>query len=222
MSLTVDDLRERYLGLVSKSEEQFYQRLNEAESRLQETAKWEWCKTEADLDVVEGCIYLDPTVHAALLGIRVDSGSRVIRPREIEYTPPMGVKTEGGEPGLGHLIDCGRVSVVLVEGQDPVKRRKYRIADLVTGTTVECLLHLAHTTLTHVDDILLCPSSRAIKMAMLAINYEEVDDHERAKAYWADAYQALNEHEATFRGGVRGSLQIQPFGDSIDPVNAIM
>jgi hypothetical protein len=222
MSLTVDDMRLQYLDLVSRDEDQFFRRVNEAEARLLETAKWGWCKVEAELDVVNGCVYLDPGVHAALLGVRVDDSGRVIRPRETEYTPPYGIKAEAGVPGLGHLVDCGMVAVTLDEGSDPVRRRKYRIADLVLGDTVEALLHLAHVRLIHGGDYLTCPSSRAIKMAMLAINYEEVDDYERSKAYWAEAYQALNEHEATTRGGVRGSVQVQPFGDGIEPVGAIM
>lgn len=222
MSLTVEDLRERYLALVAKDDEGFFRLLNEADARLLETAKWNWCKTEADLDVVDGCVYVDPSDYAALLGIRVDDGARVIRPREIEYTPPNGVKSEAGEPGLGHLVDCGIVSVVLDENVGAVRRRKYRIADVVTDTTVECLLHLAHIPVTGLEDYVFCPSARALKLAMRAINYEEVDDYERAKAFWADAYQALNENESTNRGGVRASWQIQPFGDGIDPVGAIM
>jgi hypothetical protein len=222
MSISVSELSARYLGLVAKDELEFYRRLNEAEARLLETAKWEWCKVEAELPVVDGSVYLDPEIHASLLGVRVDESGRVIRPRETEYASPYGHKAEAGEPGLGHLVSCGIVMVTLDEDEGPVRRRKYRIADIVTGDTVEALLLLAHTPLIHPGDYTLCPSSRALKMAVLAINYEEVDDYERSKAYWAEAYQALNEYEATSRGGVRGSISVQPFGEGIQPVNAIM
>jgi hypothetical protein len=220
MSLTVSTLSSNYQSLVAKDEVEFERRLNEAHARLLETAKWDWCKVEAELPVEDGCVYLDPAIHASLLGVRVDDSGRTIYPRETEYNPSTGYKSEAGSPGPGHLVSCGLVTMT-VDGEE-VRRKKYRIADIVAGATVEALLHLAHQHLCHPDDYTLCPSSRAMKMAMLAIHYEEVDDFERAEACWAKAYQALNEHEATTRGGVRGNVQVQPFGDGIEPVGAIM
>jgi hypothetical protein len=220
MSISVSDLSAKYLSLVAKDRVEFERRLNEAHARLLETAKWDWCKVEADLDVVDGCVYLDPAVYSSLLGVRVDKSGRTIYPREAEYNPTTGYKAEVGEPGLGHLVSCGMVTIVVDD--EEVRRKKYRIADIVTGTTVEALLHLSHVHLCHPDDYLICPSSRAMKMAMMALHYEEVDDFDRAKACWAEAYQALNEHESTTRGGVRGNVQIQPFGDGVEPVGAIM
>lgn len=221
MSLTVEDLRERYLELVSRDESHFFRLLNEAEARLQETARWNWCKQRADIPVEDGHIYLDPTVHAALLGVVLDDGARVIRPAEIEFTPGSSYVASAGQPGHGHLVDCGLYKTVQ-EDDTILVRRKYKVADLVNGETADCLLHLAHTTLNHIGDFTLCPSARALKLAMLAVGYEEQDDVERAKQYWADAYAALNEQEVTQRGGVRGSSTIQPFGDGVEPVGVIM
>jgi hypothetical protein len=286
MSLTVEDLRERYLELVSRDETHFFRLLNEAESRLQETAKWNWCKTEATIPVEDGHVYLDPSVYAALMGIILDDGARVIRPREIEFSAGGYGRSRAGECGQGHLVDCGIVTTY-PDADTRLRRRKYKVADLVredttstitiaetgaplnitsndkvaklfigsvqqvngvygkvgsvlpvigisqitgNGTltvgpiapTVDCLLHLAHTVLVHPGDYTLCPSARAIKLAMLAVGYEEVNDADRAKVYWADAYSALNEQESTQRGGVRGSATIQPFGDGVYPVRSLM
>ena len=221
MSLTVEDLRERYLALVASDETHFYRLLNEAQARLQETAKWNWCKTEAVIAVEDGHVYLDPSVHAALLGVIVDDGARVVRPREIEFSPHGLGRAGAGDSGGGHLVDCGIVTTVQPD-DTLLRRRKYKVADVVTGETADCLLHFAHTRLTDPGDYTLCPSARAIKLAMLAVGYEEVDDADRAKTYWADAYAALNEQEATQRGGVRGSVPIQPFGDGVHPVGALM
>ena len=217
MSLTVEDLRERYMDLVARDETHFYRLLNEAEARLQETSKWNWCKTEATLPVEDGHVYLDPSVYAALLGIIVDDGARVIRPREIEFSPNGMGRSVAGESGGGHIVDCG----IIQDSDTLLRRRKYKVADVVTGETVDCLLHWAHTRLIAIGDYTLCPSARALKLAMLAVGYEEVDDSDRAKTYWADAYTALNEQEATQRGGVRGSVTIQPFGDGIIPVGSL-
>jgi hypothetical protein len=221
MSLTVADLRDRYLALVASDEVHFYRLLNEAEARLQETAKWNWCKTEAVLDVEDGHVYLDPAVYASLLGVILDNGARVVRPREIEFTPGGYGRAIAGDPGAGHIVDCGIVTSYL-EDDTRVSRRKYKVADAVSGSTADCLLQWAHTALVHYGDYTLCPSARALKLAMLAVGYEEVDDADRAKTYWADAFAALNEQESTQRGGVRGSATIQPFGDGISPVGSLM
>lgn len=429
MSLTVSTLKSRYQNLLAPGDDaRFLRLLNEAEERLQETAKWAWTKTEVDLTVDSGCVYLDPTVHASLLGVRVDDSGRVIRPRDNEFAPHTGYKTVGGELGDGHLVDCGIVStltpgdaasvtvgtdadnnitftsvapgtagnditaeiaavdfhstVIAVtvsdlaitvtpspvsagvagfltsDGSTPVvfpdmpltginigenafesgtygpgteyfsvaylnytlgwgvyysnngadtaewrsgshpvdevpdptdplltwtpvgtatgspvltfnpstaqqvidavnaaativtaaasgtvtgavaavaatsltggtdttlRRRKYKIADTtVDGDTVEGLVLLAHTELSDDADIPLCPSSRALKLAMYACNYEEGSDEDRAKVNWGDAYAALSEDEATKRGGVRASMPMQPFGDGVSSIGAIM
>jgi hypothetical protein len=331
MSLSLDTLRERYLELVATDYLHFLRLLNEAEARLLETAKWNWCKVEAELPVEAGYLFLDPSEYAALLGVILDDGARVIRPREVEFTPNGPGRSEPDKPGPGHLIDCGIVRVVdvsgipqtltvagivfndtpldplsLTRGADiagfpswtgtvpgapnnvtlgrpgavvvfldttephswvimiddsetyyatsvgvtptpvgltnwtvfwgagtptvtgvgypagpPLRRRKYKLADVVHADTVACLLHLAHVPMVEPDDLTACPSARALKLAMMAVGYEEVDDLERAKTYWADAYAALSEQEATQRGGVRGSATIQPFGDGIRPVDIL-
>jgi len=220
MSLSVGVLYERYLELVARDETHFFRLLNEAEARLQETAKWNWCKTEAELPVEAGYLYLDPSVHVALLGLILDRGARVIRPREVEYTPNGPQRAEADKPGPGHLIDCGIVKLT-VGGTTELRRRKYKVADVAKTDTVECLLHLAHTPLTAVGDYTLCPSARALKLAMLAVGYEEVDDAERSATFWTSAYAALSEQESTQRGGVRGSATIQPFGDGVHPVGGL-
>lgn len=223
MSIPVKDLRDNYISLVASDgdESRFFRLLNEAESRLQETAKWSWTKAEIELAAVGGCIYLDPARYASLLGVILDEGARVLRPREIEYAPHQGRVSVPGRPGPGHLVDCGVVTLTL-EGE-VVSRRKYKISDLVEdGTLLSCLVHLAHTTLERIDDYTLCPSARALKLAMLACTFEEAIDLERSKAFWQDAATSLSEDEATKRGSIRSTQPMQPFGDGISPIGLIM
>lgn len=200
-------------------EAKFSRLLNEAESRLQETAKWNWTKAEAELPVEDGYVYLDPELYDSLLGVILDDGARVIRPREIEFAPNFGQRSVAGEAGSGVVIDMGKVTVTIDDVE--VKRRKYKVADVVQTPTADCLLHLAHVTLTGMDDYLACPSARAMKLAMFACLYEEANDLERSKSFWAEAYQALSEDEATKRGASRGSISVQPFGDGVDTISPI-
>jgi hypothetical protein len=220
MSYSVIAIRDRYMDLVAKDETQFFRLLNEAEARLLETAMWNWTKVRAELTVVDGHVYLDPAVYASLLGIVLDDGARIIRPQETEFTPGTSDVATAGEVGYGHLIDCG---IVLVDlgGPAPVPRKKYKIAGSVSDTTVDCLLHLSHTPLTLFTEYLLCPSARAIKLAMQAVVYEEADDVERAEAFWSKAYSALSEQEKTQRGNSRGSITMQFFGEGIAPIGNI-
>lgn len=90
------------------------------------------------------------------------------------------------------------------------------------GDTVDVLVHLAHTTLVSDDDLSLCPSARALKLAMMACIYEETNDIARAAEYRSQAEEALNENEKTHRGGIRASASIQPFGAGISPVGNLM
>lgn len=206
------------MDLVAPGDEpKFLRILNEAESRLQESARWNWTKTEIPLDVVDGHVYLDPALYASLLGVMINKSGRVVRPRDIEFAPNQGYRTTAGDGGLGYLVDCG-IAVV-----EEVRRRKYKIVDMTSATTTaEGLVHLAHVELSGDEDLLACPSARALKLAMFACVIEEANDLDRANVFWSQAYSALNDDEAAKRGGIRGVAPIQPFGDGVSPIGAIM
>lgn len=220
MSLHVTCLIEKYQALVAPGDDdRFYRLLNEAESRLQETARWNWTKAEIELTVTDGCIMIDPAIHKSLLGIQVGDSrtGRIIRPRETEFSPEVGYHTDPGAGGSGYLVDQGIVTITV--NDIPVKRRKYKIVDLTdNGDTVVGFVHLAHVLLRHGNDYTACPSSRALKLAMYGCNYEEANDLERAKIFWAEAYAALGEEEASHRGGIRSQFPIQPNGEGIHPI----
>ena len=217
MSLPVSIIQARYANLVSPGDEGTFMRLlNEAEERLMASSKWYWTKAEVDLTVTDRTVYLDPDLYSALLGVLVDGTGRVIRPREIEFAPDQGFRHSGDEQ-TGFLIDDGIVMV------DDVRQRKYRIVDDVADDdTVTGLVLLAHQELTSYEDLTACPSARALKMAMYAVNYEEVNDLERAQACWSQAYAALDEDETAKRGGVRGNLPAQPFGEGVPSVDLLI
>lgn len=222
MSHTVASLKASYQELVAPgSGTRFLRLLNEAESRLQETAKWHWTKTEIPLTITDGCVHIDPTLYASLLGVLFEGTGRVVRPREIEFTPDAGARTVAGAGGTGYLVDSGIVTVDLGSGN--VTRRQYKIVDVVDDdATAEGLVLYAHQALSSDSDISRCPSSRALKLAMYACLYEEANDLERSKGYWADAYAALDENEATVRGGNRPVRPAQPWGEGVSPIANLM
>lgn len=223
MSLTLETLSEQFMTLVAPADDDilFIRRINEVEARLQESARWHWTKAEVDFDVEDGHVYLDPDLYASLIGVIFEDSGRVIRPRDMEFAPGAVGRPTGGAGGDGYLVDCGIVDRT-VDGET-VKRRKYKIVDVTSNAnTVTGLAHLAHRRLEDPGDIAACPSSRALKLGLYAVQYEEVNDLERADAMWQQAYQALNENEKATRGGVRAVLPIQPFGEGIEPVGAIM
>ena len=223
MSLPVQQLIDSYQELVAPGNDpRFFRLLNEAESRLLETAKWNWTQTEVELTVDAGCVYIDPAVHKALLGAQVGGSrtGRIIRPRGTEFAAEVGYHTDAGAGGTGYLVDQGIISLTIDD--EPARRRKYKIVDLTEdGDTVIGFAHLAHITLTSEDDYTLCPSSRALKLAMYACLYEEANDLERAKNFWAESYAALSEDEASHRGGIRAQVPIQPSGEGISPISAL-
>jgi len=223
MSLTLETLSEQFSSLVAPAGDDlsFVRRVNEVESRLQESARWHWTKAEVEFVVEDGHVYLDPELYASLLGIIVNEVGRIIRPRDMEFAPGTVGRPVGGEVGDGYLVDCGVVDRTV--DAEVVKRRKYKIVDTTSNEdTVTGLVHLAHQRLEDPADITACPSSRAIKLGLYAVQYEEVNDLERASAMWGQAYGALDENEKTTRGGVRTVHPIQPFGEGIEPVGALM
>ena len=223
MSLTLECLAEQFMPLVAPAGDDttFLRRINEVEARLQESARWHWTKAEVELDVEDGHVYLDPDYYSALLGVIFDDLGRIIRPRDMEFAPGSFGRPAAGSVGDGYLVDCGIVDHV-VEGET-VKHRKYKIVDSTTNDdTVTGLVHLAHRKLEYPGDIAACPSTRAFKLGLYAVQYEEASDIERANVMWQEAYAALNEDEKTKRGGVRTIQSIQPFGEGIEPVGAIL
>lgn len=230
MSLPVHVFTERYLAQIAPGDNAGFVRiLNEAEERLMETGRWHWCKALVTLVVEDGGrVRLDPSVHRAILGCTVDNGATVIQTRELEFLPGGPGREDPAAGNAGYLIDEGIVVVPDNEGSDSgedggvVLRRSYKIMPVVEdGDTVEALVHLAHPELsTDSPDntTCACPSSGALKLAMLAVVYEEANDFVRSQDYWQRAHALLDGDEKTNRGGARATPSVQPFGPGISPV----
>ena len=56
------------------------------------------------------------------------------------------------------------------------------------------------------------PNLGALKMGLMALNYETENDLERAEVFWAKCWQLLNEEKAAHRGGNRFPLNTMPGG----------
>ena len=79
--------------------------------------------------------------------------------------------------------------------------RRYRIThpDFVNGSSVYALCELGYVPLTETDDILLVQNMDALKMMVMAIEFENEREFQAAKAYEADAYRMIEEQRSSER-----------------------
>lgn len=79
--------------------------------------------------------------------------------------------------------------------------RRYRITspDYVNGSSIYALCELGYTPLTHEDDILIVQNMDALKMMVMAIEFENEREFQAAKAYEADAYRLIEDQRTAER-----------------------
>ena len=85
-------------------------------------------------------------------------------------------------------------------------------ADEAYPTVIRCLCKLKYTKLVAETDIVLPSNLGALKMALMAIGYEDQNDMKTAKIYWADCYALLNDEMKEARGGATLRVRISPNG----------
>ena len=76
--------------------------------------------------------------------------------------------------------------------------RRYRIThpDYVDGSSVYALCELGYVPLSELDDVLIVQNMDALKMMVMAIEFENERDFQQAKAYEADAYRLIEEQRS--------------------------
>ena len=76
--------------------------------------------------------------------------------------------------------------------------RRYRITspDYVLGSSVYALCELGYVPLESLDDVLIVQNLDALKMMVMAIEFENERDFKSAKAYEADAYRLIEEQRS--------------------------
>ena len=93
--------------------------------------------------------------------------------------------------------------------------RRYRITspDYVNGASIYALCELGYTPLTHEDDILIVQNMDALKMMVMAIEFENEREFQAAKAYEADAYRLIEDQRTSERQHDYNLIQMdQAFG----------
>ena len=105
------------------------------------------------------------------------------------------------EPSIGDR-DGNTYVTPAVTRDYPVHTRTYKIHGGINLTDpVSVLASKAPATIEDDDSVPHCPSLTALKLAMMAIIYEEASDRERGIAYWNDALAALTEKAIQIQGG---------------------
>ena len=87
--------------------------------------------------------------------------------------------------------------------------RRYRITypDYVDGSSVYALCELGYVPLASLDDVLIVQNMDALKMMVMAIEFENERDFQSAKAYEADAYRLIEEQRTGERAHDHNLIQ---------------
>lgn len=88
---------------------------------------------------------------------------------------------------------------------------RYRVPDGDWGDTIECLCKRAFVPVVADADIVIPGNIGALKMGLMALQYEDKNDLERAEIYWNKAFTILNSELEQFKGdSILPSVQMQP------------
>lgn len=218
MSYTVSQLKELFQDQIAPGNDlEFLRLLQEAEIRVLEAGRWQWCRARATLTPVVGIITL-PSTYASILGAQVEGFPTPINAMDFEFAPDGVGEIEVRGGGSTRLIDQGVTDAGV---------RTYKVVGCDTDDlVVEALLHKAPATLYDSDtadsDIpedattnATCPDSGALKLVMLGIILEERYDMGGSNNYFKMAYSRLNEREKTRRGSAVQQPNIRPAGRGV-------
>ena len=222
---SVDDLKTRFQAQIAPGDDdEFLRILTEADLRLLEFGRWRWSRGRASLTPSAALVTL-PGDYASILGARADTYPLDVRDEDFEFVPDgVGEVEVGGYNGV-RLIDQGLNSSDLreykVTGKDPDK----------DTYTVYTLCHFAPYTLYYAADIpdtpavtdsteTRCPSAGALKLAMLAIVYEESGDMGSSSHYMSVSLRNLDNREKSRRGGSKQSVNLRPYGLGVSGIRS--
>lgn len=215
---TVAALKELFQNQIAPGDDdEFLRLLQEAEIRVLEAGRWQWCRARATLTPVEGIITLAST-YASILGAQIEGFPTPINAMDFEFAPD----------GIGEIEVRGGGSMRLIDqGVTDAGVRTYKVVGCDTDSlSVEALLHKAPATLYDPDigdsDVpddavtsVTCPDSGALKLVMLGIILEERYDMGGSINYFKMAYARLNEREKTRRGSAIQQPNIRPAGRGV-------
>lgn len=188
----------------------FLRVLQEADTRLLEMGRWRFCKTRTTLTPVSGIITLASN-HASILGLQVNGYPTDIHAEEFEFTPD----------GIGD-IEVGNGGTMLIDqGLDGSGNRTYKVTGYLDAAwTLNALVLYAPKALALDTDTTRCDSLAALKLACIAVNYEEENAVMDARNYFQLAYEVLDNQEQNKRGSARQVMNMRPHGRGVSPIQS--
>ena len=180
---------------------EFLMALNQAVERIYSEGIWTGLKTEVDLkpfvsldEATLGILTL-PYQYDVLLAIQIDDHPYTLIDEAVEYSP-SGYGERAGGRGGNIVIDNG---FVLVEDR---LCHQYKLTSAVNpSTTLRGLVKRRFVYLEDGCDLVFPTNLGALKNALLAVNFEDQSDPERAKIYWEECYRILNSQSSLNRTG---------------------
>ena len=207
---TVSDCSDAFQAQVAPGDDaEFLRILQEADTRLLEMGRWQWCKTVATLTDTDGIITL-ASDYASILGLQINNWPTDIHSQEWEFTPDGIGNIEVGEGGT-LLIDQG-----LVSGS-----RTYKVTGYLDPTwALNALLLYAPKALTLDSDTTRCDNLYALKLASIAVSMEENNSMADASNYFQRAVDILENRGQNQRGSARQTMSMSPAGRGVSGIRS--
>lgn len=221
MALTVNALKAKLQNIIAPGNDtEFLRLLQEADDRLLEFGRWNWTRTRVTLTPDDESRVSLTSSHISILAARLGSIPQAIHTEEFEFTPDgIGEVPINGCESYAGLIDLGMVTDDFGSGTET--RRAYKITgNIPDGDTVTAIVRWAPAvlSLTPGTSETRCPDYAALKLMMLAINFEEENDIGRSRDYVSTALRGLDNKEKSFRAGARPTMTVTPFGPGISRI----
>jgi hypothetical protein len=206
--LTLLDARQ----LLGQYATNFDSALNQAVERIHTDGTWPGLTSEVDLtsSVVDGILTL-PEGYDVLLAAQINGVPQAILPISLEYSHAGPGNREAGEGG-GTLVDLG-LQLAGDDGDYKKFVRQYKVLfDLGAGDALSGLVKRKFIYLTQDDQYIMPGNIGALKNALLAINFEDEADMDRAAIYWKACYDLLSRSASQIRNGTQQTATFQVFG----------
>jgi len=185
-----DEVRARLYSHIVSSEDDpegvFREALNQALESLHTEGMWDGTTTRTDIKpYITSNILTLPYAYDTMVAVAVEDSPVGIVNQSLEFQQNGPGVIDAGEGGV-MVVDMGFVN----ESDQSV--RKYKFPMDVTNFTVEAILKARHVQIIANDDLVIPSNVRALKCAILAVNYENRGDMKSSEIYWAKAYAILD------------------------------
>lgn len=221
--LTLYDAR-NILGryVVGGGVQEFDSLLNQAVERIHDMGNWPALLSEVELadEVADGILTL-PQDYEVMLAAQVNGVAVPIVDLTLEYSLSGPGNREAGVAGASQIVDLGQVLVGDDEDFKTYRRRYKVLFELSSADTLTGLVKQRFRPLSDDNDYIHPGNIGALKQALLAVNYEDEGDPERARTHWEACTEILDTAKAQSRQGVRQTAQMSVFGIGASKINGM-